>query len=149
MPRRTTMTLLAALVLLLAACGSDSATTVSQPDPTTSPAATEEPATPTDEEMEMTEGDRIMVPVTGVLGGDENLEGGCMWIQVDDERVQLLPAEGAGFTLDTDALAVVSVDGEVIAEAGDTVVVDGEIDEEMMSFCQVGPILMATSVMPR
>jgi hypothetical protein len=37
-------------------------------------------------------------------------------------------------------------DGDVLAEEGDTLRIRGEIAEDMVSFCQVGPIFTAAEV---
>lgn len=83
----------------------------------------------------------------GTLGGDPSLEGGCVWVEAEDgQRYELAPAEGAPFTVDPARTTVVDPSGAVIAQAGDAIVVEGELGAELASFCQVGPIWSATDV---
>lgn len=149
--RRITITMSVLLALLLSACGADSATTVSEPSDAPTEVATEDAADSddmTDVVEDMSEADRVMGPFAGVLGGDAELEGGCTWVDVDGERYELVAADGAPFTIDPDD-GIVDADGTVIAAIGDAISVDGEIDESMLSFCQIGPILTAASITSR
>lgn len=84
------------------------------------------------------EGDTI----TGTLGGDAELEGGCVW--VDDGAVKWQVQWPDGYTVSTDPVAVTAPDVD-IAE-GDTVTVTGSEQTDVMTTCQVGPVWLATSV---
>ena len=128
--RMRSATILTALVsVVLAACGGGGG----QADPTaaaTAPAASDPvPA----------EGDSI----TGTLGGDSQLEGGCAWIDDGETRWQVLYPEG--YTVTFDPLTLTGPDGEAAAE-GDTVTVTGAEQPDAMTTCQIGPVWSASSV---
>jgi hypothetical protein len=82
--------------------------------------------------------------LTGTLGGDAELEGGCAWIEVDGTRYEVMYP--AGYEVGTDPVELRGPDGEVIAEDGDEVTVVGSVQEDQMSFGQIGPIFAATDV---
>jgi len=84
--------------------------------------------------------------LTGVLGGDEALEGGCAWIDGPDGRYEVQYPEG--YTVEYGPVRLLGPDGEVVAEAGDTLTVTGALAEGMMSICQVGQLWTAESVTP-
>lgn len=105
------------MMLVLAACG--------QP-------ADEDPGVPDDADA-----------VTGTLAGDAQLEGGCVWLESDGSRYEVLWPEG--YTAEADPVAL-RRDGEVVAEAGDQVTVRGEEATDVMTTCQVGTIFAAESV---
>ena len=82
---------------------------------------------------------------TGTIGGDAQLEGGCLWLETDQGRFELrLPDD---FAVDTQQLTVTAPDGTAVA-AGDTVDVAGTVLEDMVSVCQVGPILEVSQLTP-
>lgn len=82
---------------------------------------------------------------TGTLGGDAQLEGGCAWLDTEEEgRVE--PRWPDGYRVAFDPVRLLGPDGEVVAEEGDTVAVDGEIAGDVMTICQVGPVLEVTEV---
>ena len=85
------------------------------------------------------EGDTIK----GTLGGDPDLEGGCVW--VDDGKTRWQVQWPDGYTVSTDPIGVKGPDGLDIAE-GDTVTVTGTEQSDVMTTCQVGPVWSATSV---
>ncbi len=83
--------------------------------------------------------------LTGVLGGDAQLEGGCAWIEPTGgpdaelgDRVEPLWPEGHRVEFEPD-LRLLGPDGEVVAEAGDELVLEGAPAEDMATACQVGP----------
>lgn len=84
--------------------------------------------------------------LTGVLGGDEALEGGCAWIDGPDGRYEVQYPEG--YTVEYGPVRLLDPDGEVVAEAGDTLTVIGTASEGMMSVCQVGTLWTADTVQP-
>ena len=118
----THLALLLCLLLVLTACGG---------------------ADSTDAAADATE-DATLAPTTsaaqfeGVIGGDPTLEGGCVWLDTGDERYELQLPEG--FTVDREAIAISGPDGTAFAE-GDEVTVVGDVVEDMMTVCQVGPVL--------
>lgn len=82
---------------------------------------------------------------TGTLGGDAQLEGGCAWLETEEEgRVE--PRWPDGYRVEFDPVRLLGPDGDVVAEEGDTVAVDGEIAGDVMTICQVGPVLEVTEV---
>jgi hypothetical protein len=116
------------LVVVLAACagrqGDDPVIQSPPPDePTAAPA----------------DGDTL----TGTLGGDAQLEGGCAWIDDGDTRWEVLYPEG--YTVTFDPLTLVGPDGPM-AEEGATVTVTGAEQSDMVTICQVGPVWQATDV---
>jgi hypothetical protein len=83
--------------------------------------------------------------LSGTLGGDADLEGGCAWLSAaDGTRYEVIYP--AGFEVRTDPVALIGPDGETVAEEGQEVTVSGVVDSEQMSFCQIGPIFVATDV---
>lgn len=127
LPLRTSAVLIAVL-LALAACGgadsADSTDAVSE----TAPA----PTTPAEQ-------------FTGTIGGDPALEGGCLWLQTDGERYELQLPDG--FDVDREALAI-SGPGELELGDGDEVTVVGDVVDDMMTVCQVGPVLDVADISP-
>ena len=79
----------------------------------------------------------------GILGADA-IEGGCTYLQTaDGQRYELIPPDG--WELRKGAAELVAPDGSVVARAGDAVTVTGH-EADMVSICQIGPILQATEV---
>jgi hypothetical protein len=80
---------------------------------------------------------------TGVLRSDA-IEGGCVYVQAaDGQKYEVIPPDG--WELQKAPAAFVSPDGQVVAKAGDIVTVHGT-EADMMSICQVGPIIQATDI---
>lgn len=81
--------------------------------------------------------------ITGVFGGDAELEGGCAWIDQGGTRwnVQYPP----GYELSFSPLRLTGPDG-FSAEDGDTLTVTGRERTDMMTTCQTGPVFAATTV---
>jgi hypothetical protein len=80
---------------------------------------------------------------TGVLASDA-IEGGCVYLQAPDGRkYEVLYPEG--WELRKSPAELVSPDGRVVARAGDEVTVRGA-EADMVSVCQIGPIIQATEV---
>lgn len=111
-------------LLLLVSCASADGGAAAPTDIPTQPAGTE---------------------ISGVLGGDAQLEGGCAWVETDDgTRYEVIYPEG--YTVETDPLRLVGPDGGVVAEDGDRLELPGEVAEDMASICQIGPLWRADSV---
>lgn len=122
--RRILPTLALVLALAAAACGSS-----------------DDPADIPDDTASAIEAGTL----TGVLGGDGQLEGGCAWIEPTGgpdadigDRVQPLWPEGHRVEFDPE-LRLLGPDGEVVAQEGDELVLEGAPAEDMMTACQVGP----------
>lgn len=130
--------LLSALTLAVTACGQTS-------DPAQDPA----------QEPGQGAGQETTVPATddatqagsliGVLEGDEQLEGGCAWLEPTGgpdadigDRVELLLPGGYTVEFEPD-LRIIDPQGTVVAERGDEVVVEGAPAGDVMTVCQVGP----------
>jgi hypothetical protein len=81
--------------------------------------------------------------LTGTLGGDAALEGGCAWLDDGSQRweIQYPP----GYTVAFDPLTVTAPDGTVASD-GDTITVAGKRVDDVVTICQVGPVWAATSV---
>src|SRR3954452_18161257 len=80
---------------------------------------------------------------TGVLRSDA-IEGGCVYLQTaDGQKYEVIPPEG--WELQKAPAAVVSPGGQVVAKAGDVITVRGN-EADMMSICQIGPIIQATDI---
>ena len=130
---RALLILTLAIAALATACGPSDGGGQANPTPVaTPPAGTADPPA---------EGDIV----TGTLGGDPDLEGGCVW--VDDGKTRWQVQWPAGYTVSTDPVAVTGPDGLEIAE-GDTVTVTGSEQTDVMTTCQIGPVWQATAVEP-
>ena len=82
---------------------------------------------------------------TGVLRSDA-IEGGCAYLlAADGQKYEIIPPDG--WKLEKAPAAVVSPDGQVVAKAGDVITVHGN-EADMMSICQIGPIIQATDIVP-
>jgi uncharacterized protein YceK len=81
--------------------------------------------------------------LTGTLGGDPGLEGGCAWLDTASGRYEVLYPEG--YEVRFDPLRLEGPDG-VVARAGDTVTVEGSAGAGLGSICQVGDLFSATAV---
>ena len=80
---------------------------------------------------------------TGVLRSDA-IEGGCAYLQTaGGDKYEVIPPDG--WQLQKAPAAVVSPDGQVVARAGDVITVRGH-ETDMMSICQIGPIIQATEI---
>lgn len=128
-PMRTVWTLLAlaTLSLALAACAqagdSDSA-------------ANEEGAAMTEDAGETT--------ITGALAGDPELEGGCVWLETEEARYEVLWPDG--WEADTDPIELRNPEGDVVAREGDELRVTGQQADDVATTCQVGTIFEASAV---
>ena len=79
----------------------------------------------------------------GVLRSDA-IEGGCAYLlAADGQKYEIIPPDG--WDLQKSPAAVVSPDGQVVAKAGDIITVHGA-EADMMSICQIGPIIQATDI---
>jgi len=82
---------------------------------------------------------------SGVLRSDA-IEGGCAYLlAADGQKYEIIPPDG--WELRKTPAAVVSPDGQVVAKAGDVITVHGN-EADMMSICQIGPIIQATDIVP-
>lgn len=116
------------LVVLVSACGTDPGSgDGSSPGPTSEPP-------PTDAASES---------ITGELGGDAQLEGGCAW--VDDGATRWEIAWPAGYAVTFDPVTLTGPDG-VTATEGHTITVHGSEVRDAVTTCQVGPLWQATNV---
>lgn len=81
----------------------------------------------------------------GRFDGDAQLEGGCAWLEPTGgrdadlgDRIEPLFPQGYEIEFAPD-LRLVGPGGDVVAERGDELVVEGGPEEGMASICQVGP----------
>lgn len=81
--------------------------------------------------------------LVGTLGGDSALEGGCVWLDTDAGRVEVVWPDG--YTASAEPLELRGPDGEVVAAAGDDVRIEGRRADDRVSVCQVGAIWEATA----
>ena len=80
---------------------------------------------------------------TGVLRSDA-IEGGCAYLQTaDGQKYEVIPPDD--WQLQKAPAAFVDPTGQVVARAGDVVTVHGH-EADMMSICQIGPIIQATDI---
>lgn len=89
--------------------------------------------------------------LVGTLGGDRQLEGGCAWLDVtpersavDAERVQ--PSWPEGYQIRFEPVRLIGPGGQVVAEAGDVLRVDGTLRPDLVTVCMVGPVFQVTRV---
>ena len=136
-PKVCRMRCLAVLaVVLLAACGGDPGSPTSRPSEPTAPASE---VTAPDQP-----GGTGAKSITGTLGGNAQLEGGCAW--VTDGRTKWEVEWPAGYTVSFDPLTLNGPDGKKVAGEGDTITVKGRAQTDAMTICQVGPLWRATEV---
>lgn len=79
----------------------------------------------------------------GTIGGDPTLEGGCVWLDTGTQRYELQLPDG--FTVDREAVTISGPDGITFAE-GDRVTAVGDVVDDMMTVCQVGPVLQVADI---
>lgn len=125
---------LAALLLTVVACGDVSETELGADDG--------DPAVTDDADDEGGAGDETTV--TGQLGGSAQLEGGCVWVEADDGRYEVLWPQG--WQADADPVELRNPDGDVIAREGDEVRVTGAEATDVATTCQVGTVFEASAV---
>lgn len=82
--------------------------------------------------------------LTGTLAGDAQLEGGCVWLETADGRVEVRWPEGD--VASADPLELRAPSGQVVATAGEEVTVTGAPARGAVSICQVGEIWEASEV---
>ena len=87
--------------------------------------------------------------VTGVLEGDPQLEGGCVWLRDQAGTAwEVIWPKGYEATF-SDGVAVLVFNGEVVATAGDRLTVYGDRPAGAGSHCMVGIVYEADSVLIR
>lgn len=124
-----------ALAALLAGCGASTDAPGANADATATVAPSPQaPASPSP----------AMQELTGTLGGDAELEGGCVWLETGDGRIEVLWPEG--WTVGTDPVELRDPDGQVVAGDGDAVEVTAAPAPDLVSTCQVGELWRATAV---
>jgi hypothetical protein len=85
----------------------------------------------------------VMETYVGTLGSDA-IEGGCAYLQTaDGVRYEVVYPQD--WELRKSPLELVAPDGRVVAGAGDEITVRGA-EADMMSICQIGPIIKAAEV---
>ena len=130
--------LLLVVVVTVSACGGDPA---SSPTGTPPSASTDAPAP--------------AGTLTGTLGGDAQLEGGCAWLVTTggpdaDVADQVMPLFPDGYRVEFEPeLRLVGPDGETVVTAGQELVVDGAPTEGTATTCQVGPPYRVDEVLGR
>lgn len=82
--------------------------------------------------------------LVGILGGDPALEGGCVWLDTDEGRVEVVWPDG--YAASAEPVELRGPDDEVVAAAGDEVRIEGSRADDRVSVCQVGAIWEATTV---
>jgi len=84
--------------------------------------------------------------LSGVLGGDGELEGGCAWLDASRGRYEVLWPPG--YTVAYEPVRLIGPDGTVVARDGEQVTVRGREAPEAVTLCQVGPVWDADAVLP-
>lgn len=74
--------------------------------------------------------------ISGVLDGDAEVDGGCLWLEKSGERVSVVWPHGYRARFDPPRL--VAPDGTVVATAGDRVRSGGGLVPTAMPRCDVG-----------
>jgi hypothetical protein len=146
-------TVLAAGVLG-ASCSSqgpdESGAASSPPSAAPSPAGSSPPVSPasgTRGEPSASERPGPVEVLRGTLGGDAQLEGGCTWLELGSgERLEVLYPPG--YQVSADPVRLVGPDGEEVAAAGDALEIEVAARPEMLTICQVGPVVEAGAVRP-
>ena len=83
---------------------------------------------------------------TGTLGSDA-IEGGCVYLETPDgRRLEVIYPDG--WRVRRSPLALIGPDGTEVAGPGDTVTIRGAEADDMVSICQMGPIVRAVEVLP-
>lgn len=133
------------LVVALAGCAQGSGEAVA-PSPQASPSvgAPSGPATGATGPTDPAPSASAVASVTGVLGGDEQLEGGCVWLDTDQGRIE--PLWPSGYTVTTEPVTVLDPQGETVAREGDTVTITGDPARDVATICQVGEVWNVTDV---
>jgi len=83
--------------------------------------------------------------LTGTLGGDSSLEGGCAWLERPEGRYEVWWPEG--YEIEFSPLRLIGPSGDVVAVEGDSVTVQGSRVRDAMTICQVGPVFDADAVL--
>lgn len=84
------------------------------------------------------------VNITGVIGADAQLEGGCVWLDTDRGRIE--PLWPVGYTVTPDPLTLLDPQGERVAGEGDSITVTGRPSPDTATICQVGEVWSITDV---
>jgi hypothetical protein len=140
--RRTALIL---MLVVLAGCGLGSTQRPTEPaEANASAGAPSVPATDAAVSSDPASGMPTATGVTGVLGGDEQLEGGCVWLDTDQGRIE--PLWPAGYTVTTEPVTLLDPQGETVAREGDSVTIIGEPAGDVATICQVGELWNVTDV---
>jgi hypothetical protein len=87
----------------------------------------------------------ITADFSGILSMDE-IEGGCAYLQADDGRkLQVIYPEG--WERRKSPLELLAPDGSVHSKGGDRVSVNGSVANDVVTICQIGPVIQATEVL--
>lgn len=109
------------------------------------PADQVEVGTGDDDSDAMPDDDTGDAEITGALGGDAQLEGGCVWVDgADGERYEVLWP--GGWEADADPVELRDPEGQVVAREGDEVTVRGTTPADVATVCQVGTVVEASEV---
>jgi putative cell wall-binding protein len=84
--------------------------------------------------------------VVGVLDGDAQLEGGCVWLDAANGLYHVRWPEG--WRASADPVELRNPQGQVVARRGDRVEVGGEPVEDAVTACQRGSVFDADEVRP-
>ncbi|PSO51631.1 MAG: hypothetical protein BRC31_06370 [Actinobacteria bacterium QS_5_72_10] len=84
--------------------------------------------------------------VVGVLDGDAQLEGGCVWLDAENGLYHVRWPEG--WRASADPVELRNPQGQVVARRGDRVEVGGEPIEDAVTACQRGSVFDADEVRP-
>lgn len=144
--RNALMVVLAAVAVLATACASSDAGSGAAPPSASAPAPlpSEPASSPAPAGSELPRAAEVL---RGTLGGDAQLEGGCTWLDTDSgERVQVLYPEG--YEVSADPVRLVGPDGAEVAVAGDELEIDVTGRPDLLTICQVGPVVQAAAVRP-
>lgn len=81
----------------------------------------------------------------GTLAGNAELEGGCAWLEADQDRYDVLYPDG--YEIAFDPVRLLGPDGATVAADGEVVRVRGQVADDLMTVCQVGTVFRADEVL--
>jgi hypothetical protein len=126
------------LIVSLSACAS-----AGEPEPSLDDEFTLPPASDPMASWSSKSQDPLGTSLTGTLGFDD-IEGGCVFLgAADGRRYEVIYPDG--WSIDRTSAVLRGPEGQ-IAQAGDTLTVQGSIATDRSSICQIGPIFVATDV---
>jgi hypothetical protein len=114
------------------------------PSPTPAPLVTTSPPGPSTGSTREPTNPQATHTLSGTLGGSASLEGGCAWLETEQDRIQVRYPEG--YRVAFDPLRLLGPDGAVVAREGEQVTITGSPAQALLTVCQVGELWQADEV---